>query len=289
MHAQHASEIFGLHDERRAVLEMTGAHGRAVLQDVVTNDVEKAVPGSAVYAALLTPQGKYLFDFFLVDAGDRILIDTLADRAPALAQRLRMYCLRRDAAIALREDLAVVLLWSSDNAPIADRMEGVDPPQTNAVPDPRDAALGWRIVTGNPDAVLANVTAAGQAEHDALRITRLVPESGVELVPDDTYILEAGFERLNGVDFRKGCYVGQEVTARMKHKTTLRKGLVRVTVQGDAAPGTPITVAGNPAGTLFSTHGGAGLAHLRLDRAGAGMIAGEATVTYEAERAEAEG
>ncbi|HLS19609.1 MAG TPA: folate-binding protein, partial [Paracoccaceae bacterium] len=100
-------------------------------------------------------------------------------------------------------------------------------------------------------------------------------------VPDGTFILEAGFERLHGIDFRKGCYVGQEVTARMKHKTTLRRGLARVRVEGEAEPGTAITADGKPAGTLFTIADGEGLAELRLDRAGPGMQAGEARVDYE--------
>ena len=100
---------------------------------------------------------------------------------------------------------------------------------------------------------------------DAIRVHHLIPESGIELVPDDTYILEAGFERLHGVDFRKGCYVGQEVTARMKHKTELRKGLVRVQIDGAAPVGTEITAQdGKPVGTLFTQSGGFAMAHLRL-------------------------
>ena len=113
----------------------------------------------------------------------------------------------------------------------------------------------------------------------ARRIALGVPESGAELLPDDSYILEMGFERLNGVDFRKGCYVGQEVTARMKHKTDLRKGLVRVRVEGEAPPpGTEIRAGDKPAGTLHSAAGGQGLAYLRFDRATGELVAGEARI-----------
>ena len=108
-----------------------------------------------------------------------------------------------------------------------------------------------------------------------------MPASGVELVPDETYILEAGFEALNGVDFHKGCFVGQEVTARMKHKTELKKRLVRVQVEGAAPPGTSVTAEGKPAGTLFTQSGGTGLAHLRLDRISGPLLAGEARVVFE--------
>jgi len=148
------------------------------------------------------------------------------------------------------------------------------------VPDPRSRALGWRVY-GEGIALGPEVQVADRAEYDAVRIAETVPETGIELVPDDTYILEAGFERLGGVDFRKGCYVGQEVTARMKHKTALRKGLVRVRVAGAIAPGTSVMAAGKVAGTIFSTHGTTGLAHLRLDRAGEGMEADGVRVDYE--------
>jgi len=263
----------GFVDETRAVLVMTGADARDVLQGVVSNDVTGLAEGRAVYAALLTPQGKYLADFILADAGQgRILIDAAADQAGDLARRLSMYSLRRDAQVA-ETPLKVALVW------------GGRPESPNAVPDPRIAALGWRVYGADPAAMLAGVAPGDRAAYDALRVAHAVPASGVELVPNDTFILEAGFERLHGVDFRKGCYVGQEVTARMKHKTALRKGLVRVRVAGHAAPGTEIAAGGKPAGRLFTVAGGQGLAHLRFDRAGQGMQAGAARVDYAADEA----
>lgn len=263
----------GFIDDSRAVLVIQGADTRDVLQNVVTNDVDALGPDRAVYAALLTPQGKYLFDFFLIDGpacgwpAGSVLIDVALDRAAALGQRLKMYCLRRDAAVDVARDLRVGLAWGGDA-----------PKKARALPDPRDPALGWRIY--GPGPLPGEVAPTDRAEYDALRVDRTVPETGIELVPDDTYILEAGFERLHGVDFRKGCYVGQEVTARMKHKATLRKGLVRVEVSGVAEPGTAVTAGGKPAGTLFTVADGQGLAHLRLDRAGEDMQAGAARVSY---------
>ena len=268
----------GFVDRERAVLRMAGADVRDVLQNVVTNDIGRVTPGRAVYAALLTPQGKYLFDFLLVEGPDgALLIDCAADRAEALAQRLRIYCMRRDARLTGEAGLGVALAWGDTAAPEGELV----------VPDPRAAALGWRIYAADPEAALAatGAMAADRAAYDALRIAHMVPASGIELVPDETYILEAGFEALNGVDFRKGCYVGQEVTARMHHKTVLKKRLVRVRVEGEAAPGTPVTTpmtaGGKPAGTLFSQSGGQGLAHLRLDRAEGVLEAGAARVIYE--------
>ncbi len=267
------SGLQGFVDRERTVLRMAGADVRDVLQNVVTNDLDRLAPGRPLYAALLTPQGKYLFDFLLVEGPDgALLIDCAADRAEALAGRLRMYCMRRDAAVTGAAGLGVALVWGSTM-----------PEGGLAVPDPRTAALGWRIYAADPEAALTAVGAApaDRAAYDALRIAHMVPASGIELVPDQTYILEAGFEALNGVDFRKGCYVGQEVTARMHHKTVLKKRLVRVRVEGEAAPGTPMTAGGKPAGTLFSQSGGQGLAHLRLDRATGVLEAGAARVIYE--------
>ena len=267
------SGLQGFVDCQRSVLRMEGADARDVLQNIVTNDIGRVAPGRAVYAALLTPQGKYLFDFLLVEGPDgALLIDADASRAEALAQRLKMYCMRRDARMTGAAGLGVALVWGGQ--PVAGGL---------IVPDPRTAALGWRIYAADPDTALAATGAAltDRAAYDALRIAHMVPASGIELVPDDTYILEAGFEALNGVDFRKGCYVGQEVTARMKHKAELKKRLVQVRVEGETAPGTPVTAAGKPAGTLFSQSQGRGLAHLRIDRANGVLEAGAARVIYD--------
>lgn len=266
----------GFVDDERAILRMDGRDVRAVLQNTLTNDIGRLAPGRAVYTALLTPQGKYLFDFLLLEAPDgALLIDTPAARAQALAQRLKMYCLRRDASVGPAEGLGVALAWGGDAAPA--------PAEAIVVPDPRSPALGWRVYAADPAAALR---AAGAAEvrpaaWHALRVAHVIPESGVELVPEQTFILEANFEALNGVDLRKGCFVGQEVTARMKHKTELKRRLVQVRVEGEAPPGTPVTADGKPAGTLFTQEDGRGLAHLRLDRARRPLAAGAARVLYD--------
>ena len=262
----------GLVDTRRALLRIEGADARPFLQGLVTNDVNRLAPERAVYAALLTAQGKYLFDFLLVEGPDgAILLDVAADRAAALLQRLNLYRLRRAVTVAPAEGLGVALVWGE--APAAADL---------VVPDPRDPALGWRLYANDPLAALAEAgaTPATFADYEALRLGRAVPESGADLIPEDTYILEAGFERLHGVDFRKGCYVGQEVVARMHHKTELRKGLLPVRVEGEAPPpGTPVLMPdGRAAGTLHSTLDGIGLAHLRFDRLDGPLVAGAARV-----------
>ncbi len=132
--------------------------------------------------------------------------------------------------------------------------------------------MGWRLYADTPGV-------AGQTDWDALRVELMVPDYPADLVPDDSYLLEMGFERLHGVDFRKGCYVGQEVTARMKHKTELKKGLVRVRIEGTALPGTPITLPdGREAGRLGTVSGTHALAHLRFDRLDGPLVAGDARV-----------
>jgi len=127
--------------------------------------------------------------------------------------------------------------------------------------------LGWRLY--------GEESGDDGSDFDAIRVAHCIPETGIELTPD-TFILEARFEDLNGVDFRKGCYVGQEVTARMKHKTELRKGLALVTMDGAAPVGSAITAGGKPAGTLYTQSGGHGIAYLRFDRAKGEMQAGDA-------------
>ena len=241
----------------RHVLRITGSDRAKFLQGLVTNDVDRLTQG-AVWAAMLTPQGKYLADFFLVDAGDAILLDVAQPLAAALTKRLSMYKLRADVQIA-DAGLAVT--------------QGLGDPPAGAVADPRHPALGWRAYGAGPTGGI------DPAAWNALRVAHVVPETGVELLPDQSFILEYGFDRLNGVDFRKGCYVGQEVTARMRHKTELRKGLVRVAVTGAAPVGTPVTDDADRAiGTLYTQADGFGLAHLRFDRAQGDMRAGDATL-----------
>lgn len=244
----------------RVVWSVTGSEALPFLQGLVSNDVLGLAKGPGlVWAALLTPQGKYQADFLigrLQDGG--LIVDIKESLAAATLKRLTMYRLRADVQIA-------------PSALMVQR--GIGEPPADALPDPRHPALGWRLYG-----------AAGTApmiDWDAIRVAHVIPESGVELIPE-TYLLEAGFERLHGVDFRKGCYVGQEVTARMKHKTELRKGLVRVAIDGAATVGTEIVTSdGKPAGMLFTQSGGHAIAHLRLDRAEGEMRAGAAVVRVD--------
>ena len=243
-------------DPGRTVFEITGADRVQFLQGLVSNDLARLKDG-IVYAALLTAQGKYLADFFLVPSGESILLDVKDSLAEGLMRRLSMYRLRAVVQIA-PSPLTVT--------------RGLGEPPQGAFADPRHPALGWRLYAATPGG-------AATIDWDSIRVAHCIPETGIELIPDETYILEAGFERLHGVDFRKGCYVGQEVTARMKHKTELRKGLATVRVEGQAPMGTQILADGKPAGVLYTQSGGRGIAHLRFDRAEKEMRAGEARIS----------
>lgn len=243
----------------RAVLSITGNDRLEFLQGLLTNDVTK--PG-LIYAALLSPQGKYLVDFFVLARDGAFLIDVSAGLSADLIKRLSMYRLRADVQISQTE---INVTRGTGAAP-----EG-------AYADPRHAELGWRSYDG---------AEPGKADWDALRVAHLIPETGIELIPNETYILEVGFEALNGVDFRKGCYVGQEVTARMKHKTELRKGLARVvltgkTKEGEVQAGDEITAQDKPIGVLHTISGDKALAYLRFDRATGTMQAGDAELRLD--------
>ena len=234
----------------RRIIRLTGEDYRGFLQGLVTNDVTRA----PCWAALLTPQGKYLADFLVVPDGDGLLLDVDARLADDLLRRLTMYKLR--SKVVLEETAMTVA-------------RGTGPAPEGAIADPRHEALGWRLYGAEGD---------DGSDWDAIRVEHCIPETLIELIPNETFILEAGFERLHGVDFRKGCYVGQEVTARMKHKTELRKGLMVLGIEGEAAVGTPILRDGREAGTLFTQSGGRAIAHMRFDRLGAGMEAGPARI-----------
>ncbi|MCH2096233.1 MAG: folate-binding protein [Rhodobacteraceae bacterium] len=242
-------------DQSRKVLKVLGDTAGEFLQGLVTNDIDNLKDG-LVYSALLTPQGKLITDFFLVPTDDGILIDVDASAAAGLLQRLSLYKLR-----------AKIELETTD-IPVSRGLD--DMPQTAFI-DPRNPSLGWRDYSGAPSQTSVN--------WDDIYVAACIPRFGIELT-SDSYILEAGFERLNGVDFRKGCYVGQEVTARMKHKTELRKGLVTVDIVGNAAPGTPIEAGGKAVGTLYTQSGTKAIAYLRFDRATPEMKAGSAQISW---------
>jgi folate-binding protein YgfZ len=241
----------------RGIVSVTGADAATFLHSLVSANVEGLADGAATYAALLSPQGKILFDFIVARDGDGYLIDVALSEAPALTKRLGFYKLRSAVAIADRStDFAVVA------APTAAEL----PPGAIALPDPRHAGLGARAIV--PRAVAEAIPVAG-ADYEALRIDLAVPAFGLDFKAGELVPHDLNFDDLNAIDFRKGCYVGQEIVSRMKHRGTARRRLVHVrSVDPSAtlpAPQTEILAGARSIGTMGSSTGARGLAIIRLD------------------------
>jgi tRNA-modifying protein YgfZ len=247
--------------EDRGVISVSGADATSFLQGLLTNDVERLAPNDARYAALLTPQGKILFDMIVVRAlaGEEpsYLIDCTAAQAADLAKRLGFYKLRAKVAIAdMSADRAVAAFWGAESPGVA---EGV------LYADPRDPRLGWRAILPRPIAAAVGLEHVG--EYEGLRIAAGTPKGGLDFAYADAFPHDANFDLLHGVDFDKGCYVGQEVVSRMKHRGTARKRVARVKLAGPApAPGTPVMDGELAVGSLGSSSGREALAMLRIDR-----------------------
>jgi folate-binding protein YgfZ len=261
----------------RGVLRVTGADAHKLLQGVITNNLDKVKDGAAIHAGLLTPQGKILFDFFVVAEGDGFLIEGAKDKLAELAKRLGFYRLRAQVEIAEAPEVGVAAAWGgAPNIP-----EGAI-----AFADPRLPEMGMRILLpASVDVASLGCAEAQEADYHAMRIRLGVPEGGRDYAFDDTFPHEALFDQLNGVDFKKGCFVGQEVVARMQHRGTTRKRVVPV--EGDAPLKTGVEVEAEalPIGQIGSVDGVHGLALLRLDRAetaaaqGKPLTAGSVTIT----------
>ncbi len=207
--------------EDRSVFTLSGEDTLTFLQGIVTNDVDILKDGDPCYTALLSPQGKFLDDFFLVADEDRIIADCNRDRRDALIRRLSMYKLRADVLIEPADDLAVYALFSAEAEDIPDF------DATISYVDPRHPALGKRIILpeAGSDALISRID-ANQVSNDIYREFRLgqaIPEGTTEIEPEKAYPLEFGLEKLNGISFSKGCYVGQEVTTRMKIRKLVKR------------------------------------------------------------------
>jgi folate-binding protein YgfZ len=235
---------------RRAALAIEGEDRISFLQGLVSNDVMDAAPGHAVWAALLTPQGKWLADFFIFADGDRLLLDCERDLAGDVLRRLSRYRLRSKVALRPADDLAVYAAW-----------DGIPSAEVIAAPDPRLPDAGWRLLSAQP-----LDTTALEADWDRHRIALGLPDGSRDLEAEKTVLLEAGFDELHGVSWSKGCYMGQELTARTKYRGLVKRRLMPVAVEGPLPPpGSPVLRDGAEVGTMRSGSGQAGLAVLRLD------------------------
>jgi tRNA-modifying protein YgfZ len=253
----------------RGLVRVAGPDARKLLNGLVTNDLDKLDAQAAVHAGLLTPQGKILFDFFVVKAGgDELLLDVAQSSVEALVKRLAMYKLRAAVTIeAAPADLVVGALWG-DAARV--------PAGVIAYADPRLAALGQRIIApaGRVGEIPAQPT--DDAAYHAHRIALGVPEGGLDYAFADTFPHEALFDQLHGVDFEKGCYVGQEVVSRMEHRGTARNRIVPVEAAVGLVAGAVVTAGTANLGHVGSVAGRSGLALIRLDRAYEATQKGEA-------------
>ena len=258
----------------RGVVKVAGDDARGFLNGLVTNDIAKVVPGKPRFAALLTPQGKIIVDFIVAEApgndGGGFFLDCPRALASALVEKLNFYKLR---AKVICEDLSNVLgvmaIWDGT----AESEYGL------SYPDPRLPALGSRIML--PPHLAEEAAAdlggmlAGADAYEAHRIALGVPRGGLDFIYGDTFSHEADMDQLNGVDFGKGCYIGQEVVSRVEHRASARSRVVPI-VYDEFAPssGLPVMAGDRQIGTLGSTAKGHGLALVRLDRIGDALAAG---------------
>ena len=283
-----ADASFVLLDDR-GILAASGPDHRPFLQGLVSNDVDKVSPKVARYAALLTAQGKYLHDFMMVEAGESIWLDAEATRLGDLKRRLSMYRLRARVSLDERSDLAVAAIFGADITTIL----GLPSEPGTARPwragvlfaDPRLASLGARAILPREEAraALADVgVAEARFDHyDRLRLSLGIPDGSRDLVLEKSILLESGFDELNGVDWQKGCYIGQELTARTKYRGLIKKRLMPVRIEGPTPPsGAAVTADGREIGEMRSSRDGLGLALLRIEpvREGRTLAAGVASL-----------
>jgi folate-binding protein YgfZ len=263
--------------EARGILAVSGPDRRSFLQGLISNDVEKIATDRAIYAAFLTAQGKYLHDFIIAEVSDEFWLDAEAARLGDLKRRLSMYRLRAKVEIIERPELAVAAIFGEGAGAVfgLDERPGIARAIDGGVVlvDPRLAALGARAI-GDRECLSrlgAESTSSDFAAYDRHRLALGIPDGSRDLVPDKTILLEAGFDELNGVDWEKGCYIGQELTARTKYRGLIKRRLFPVKIDGTPPPaGTIVLSHGKDAGELRSSQDGLGLAVLRLEAVAGG-------------------
>ena len=260
----------------RGVVKVAGDEARTFLNGLLTADVTQVAPQRARFAALLTPQGKIIVDCIVVDGGGSFLLDCPRDLAPALAERHKFYRLRAKVTVDdMSSSLGVVALW--------DGQSGVEHGVLYA--DPRLPALGQRAILPPQTATDLGIPMVEASAYEAHRIALGVPRGGLDFVYGDAFPHEADMDQLNGVDFEKGCYVGQEVVSRIEHRGTARNRIVPIVADGNApVAGTPVMAGAKQVGVTGSAAGSQALAMLRLDRladaqtAGTPLTAGGVTI-----------
>ncbi|MEQ8192977.1 MAG: folate-binding protein [Rhodospirillales bacterium] len=281
--------------EDRGLIEAKGEEARPFLQGLISNDIDRVGPAHAVYAALLTAQGKFLHDFFIAELDGALLLDGESARLGDLMRRLTLYKLRAKAILTDRAgDFAVAAVFGDGALETCGLGEtpGAARPFEGGVlyTDPRHPGMGARAVLPRSDAekILCDLglQKTGRQAYDQQRIALGLPDGSRDMAIEKAILLENGFDELHGVDWNKGCYVGQELTARTKHRGLVKKRLMPVAIDGTAPePGTPVLFDGKDAGEMRTSIGGIGLALLRLEyiekarNTGTALKSGEATLT----------
>lgn len=246
----------------RSILAVKGPEARDFLQGIITNDIRKLEEGKPLFTAMLTPQGKFLFEFFLIAYQDYLLIEIDRDRLQDLIARLTMYRLRAKVEFEEQIQWAVAAIWDDY------RVKSVD--YGIIYPDPRAYKMGKRLIYSRGNSTIPEEVTTHPAMHDRHRIDRGVPEGGKDLIVEKSFPLEFGYDRMDIIDFNKGCYVGQEVTARTKHRGTLHKYVHCVEGDGPLPPaGTPILSNARSIGEMCSSNGKYGFALVRTADAAA--------------------
>ncbi len=257
--------------ESRSVLVLNGKDVWTFLQNLITNDMKKVSDTQGIYAALLTAQGKFLHDFFILKSGDSYLLDCAAARKDDLIRRLTLYKLRADVTIS-EETRQVYALFGDGSHAAVELPEKLGTVSENNgliyFADPRHLALGIRLYSKSVDNTainLATAIPATEAAYDTYRRSLGIPEGGRDILPEKNFLLEGNFEELNGVSFSKGCYVGQELTARTKHRGKVKKRLFRIEFDGELQEGDKIFDQGREIAEVRSFADGQGLALVRLE------------------------
>jgi len=259
----------------RSLIKVGGEDRQTFLQGLVSADIPRADGGKALYGALLTPQGKFLHELFIAEHDDALWLETDSARRADFAKKLSMYKLRAKVTVAVDDSLSAYALWGEGMAEalgLAADAGGFG--GGLAFKDPRLADAGFRAWLPNEEALLtAGFAKADFAVWDEARIRKGLPDGSRDLEPEKSLLLENGFDELYGVDFKKGCYMGQELTARTKYRALIKKRLLPVEITGPAPePGTPITLGEEEAGEMRSSCGSVGLAVIRLEQLNKGGV-----------------
>jgi hypothetical protein len=273
--------------ENRGLIKIEGADARDYLQGLVSQDMTRVSAAQAVYAAFLTPQGKFLYDFFCLEMDGALLIDCEADRRSDFFKRLSLYKLRSQVTLTDVTESFQVYGVLGDTAKLglgAERGETRTLGGGVAYVDPRLASMGARVVLPVGDTTLedAGLTQGTLNDFEHARIALGLPDGARDMMVDKALLLENGFEELDGVSFTKGCFMGQELTARTRYRGLVKKRLLPVSIEGPApAPGTKLEINGEEAGEMRSSQGDIGLALIRLDHLqdGVRFTAGDTMLT----------